>query len=82
MNHAQRRTIDKAYLEHNRNAKIVVTCNPSFWDGDFRTWEAMASGALVFVDQMHVPVAYPLIDGVHLIIYDNHDRETFRRKLR
>lgn len=82
VNHAQRRTIDKAYLEHNRNAKIVVTCNPSFWDGDFRTWEAMASGALVFVDQMHVPVAYPLIDGVHLIIYDNHDRETFRRKLR
>ena len=73
VNHAQRRTISRAYLDHNRNAKIVVTCNPSFWDGDFRTWEAMASGALVFVDQMHVPVAYPLLDGVHVVLYDNHD---------
>ena len=82
VNHAQRRTISRAYLDHNRNAKIVVTCNPSFWDGDFRTWEAMASGALVFVDQMHVPVAHPLVDGVHLIIYDNHDEGTFRAKLR
>ena len=32
-------------------AKIVVTCNPSHSEGDFRTFEALASGALVFVDE-------------------------------
>jgi len=35
-----------------REARIVVTCNPSHWEGDFRLFEAMLSGALVFVDEM------------------------------
>ena len=31
--------------------------------------EAIASGALIFVDRMFVPRPYPLIEGVHVIYY-------------
>jgi hypothetical protein len=36
-----------AYLELLAHAKVVVTANPSAWEGDHRTWEALAAGALV-----------------------------------
>jgi len=59
--------------------------NPADWEGDMRLYESLASGALVFVDQLHVP--YPeeashLIDGHHIIYYDNQDRMAFKEKLR
>lgn len=60
----------------------MVTCNPSNWDGDFRLWEAMGTGALVFVDESHTPVANPPIDGEHIVVYNNHDREDLVSKLR
>jgi hypothetical protein len=31
--------------------------------------EAMASGALIFVDRMFVPRPYPLIEGLHIVYY-------------
>ena len=31
-----RKTLDNSYFGLMRRAQIVVTCNPSFWDGDFR----------------------------------------------
>jgi hypothetical protein len=37
------------------STKIIVTCNPWRWEGDARTMEAMASGALVLVDRMLLP---------------------------
>ena len=82
VNHAQRKTISRQYLDINRRAKILVTCNPSNWEGDFRTWEAMASGALVFVDEMHVPIESPLRHREHVILYDTHDKVAFFKKLR
>lgn len=63
VNKGQRREINTAYMSAMRSAKIIVTCNPSSWEGDFRLWEAMASGALVFVDEMDTPMPHPLIDG-------------------
>ena len=36
--------------------------------------EAMASGALVFVDRMFVPRPYPLLNNVHVVYYDNNNR--------
>jgi len=81
VNHAQRKTISRQYLDINRRAHIVVTCNPSHWEGDFRLWEAMASGALVFVDQMHVPISHPLRHKQHLILYDTLDKPEFFRLL-
>lgn len=63
----------REYFRLLRRSRIVVTCNPSQWEGDFRTWEAFANGALVFVDRMYTPMTHPLVDGEHCIIYDASD---------
>ena len=63
----------KEYFRLMKRSRLVVTCNPSRWEGDHRTWEAFASGALVFVDRMFVPMIHPLIHYVHCIIYDVTD---------
>ena len=61
--------------------KIVVTSNPSGWEGDFRLMEAIASGAMIMVDTMHVPRPYPLIHGEHLIYYDDANLTDLYSKL-
>ena len=76
-----RQTVDASYFDLMRRAMVVVTCNPSFWDGDFRLFEALSSGALVFTDELHTPQPFPLVDGVHCVVYDNHDKADLRRKL-
>ena len=81
VNRGHRKTINSEYFEWHADAKIVVTCNPSFWDGDYRLYEAMASGALVLVDEIHVPLARPFVDGVHLVVYDNHNASDLEAKL-
>lgn len=63
----------REYFKLLRRSKIVVTCNPSRWEGDHRTWEAFASGALVFVDEMYTPMIHPLVGGKHCIFYDLSD---------
>lgn len=63
----------RGYFGLLKRSRIVVTCNPSRWEGDHRTWEAFANGALVFVDRMYTPMTHPLIDGEHCIIYDLSD---------
>lgn len=60
----------KEYFNLLKRSRIVVTCNPSRWEGDFRTWETFASGALVFIDRMYIPMKHPLVDGKHCIFYD------------
>lgn len=62
------------YFKLLRRSKIIVTCNPSRWEGDHRTWEAFANGALVFVDRMWTPLVHPLIDGKHCLFYDLSDK--------
>lgn len=62
------------YFRLLKRSKIVVTCNPSRWEGDHRTWEAFANGALVFVDRMLTPLVHPLIDGQHCIFYELSDQ--------
>jgi len=61
------------YFRLLRRSRIVVTCNPSRWEGDHRTWEAFANGALVFIDRMWTPMTHPLIDEKHCIFYDLSD---------
>lgn len=61
------------YFKLLKRSRIVVTCNPDPWEGDHRTWEAFANGALVFVDRMWTPMIHPLIDGIHCIFYDLSD---------
>ena len=64
----------KDYFRLLKRSRIVVTCNPGIWEGDHRTWEAFASGALVFVDRMYIPMAMPLFDEMHCIFYDLSER--------
>ncbi len=66
------------------DSKIVLHANPDWWEGDSRLWEAVGSGALVFVDRMSQPIAHPFVDGVHVIFYDPTDegmKELERRVL-
>ncbi len=63
----------KHYFRYLKRSRIVVTCNPSKWEGDHRTWEAFANGALVFVDRTLTPLVHPLVDGKHCIFYDLSD---------
>jgi hypothetical protein len=65
VDHGGRREIqNKNYLQTMREARVVVTANPTGWEGDSRTWEALASGALVMVDTLACPLPFPLIDKV------------------
>ena len=76
-----RNSIQNPYFNKMFHSKIVVTCNPSKWEGDYRTWEAIASGALVFVDRMLTPVINPLIDGKHIIFYNKFNLEELKKKI-
>ncbi len=62
------------YFKLLKRSRIVVTCNPSSWEGDHRTWEAFASGALVFVDKMYLPMIHPLVNYLHCIFYELSDK--------
>jgi hypothetical protein len=76
-----RHTIDRKYFHSMMTSKIVVTINPPNWEGDFRLWEALSSGALVFVDHMAIPQQYPLVGGEHVVFFDNHNRSDLWAKL-
>ena len=78
---AGRTVIDAGYLSTMRSAKIVVTCNPTGWEGDFRLFEALSSGALVMVDRMGTPYHHPLIDGEHVVFYDHTNKTDLLAKV-
>lgn len=77
----ERKGISMKYFQQMSNAKIIVTVNPSSWEGDFRLWEALASGALIFVDPLFVPHPFPLIHEEHVIYFSNQDQADLVRKL-
>eukprot|EP00615_Pteridomonas_danica_P000678 CAMPEP_0114335828 /NCGR_PEP_ID=MMETSP0101-20121206/5309_1 /TAXON_ID=38822 ORGANISM="Pteridomonas danica, Strain PT" /NCGR_SAMPLE_ID=MMETSP0101 /ASSEMBLY_ACC=CAM_ASM_000211 /LENGTH=557 /DNA_ID=CAMNT_0001467565 /DNA_START=442 /DNA_END=2116 /DNA_ORIENTATION=- len=83
VDHGGRREIqNKNYLQTMREARIVVTANPTGWEGDSRTWEALASGAMVMVDKLETPLPHPLLDKVHVVYYDSSDKEAFLTTLK
>ena len=73
----------REYFKLLKRSRIVVTCNPTKWEGDNRTWEAFANGALVFIDKIYTPMVHPLIDGEHCIFYEMSESglETLQGKL-
>ncbi len=81
INKASRTSVNRHYFELMHSAEIIVTVNPSDWEGDFRLWESMASGALVFVDPIFAPHPYPLIHGEHVIFFNNENRTDLWEKL-
>jgi hypothetical protein len=68
-----RTTIQMDYYKKMFHSKIVITCNPDNWEGDYRTWEALSTGTLVFVDKMKTPIVNPLINKKHVVFYDRND---------
>jgi hypothetical protein len=81
VNGASRPTISKDYFGSMHRAQIIVTANPSGWEGDFRLCESLASGALILVDQMYVPRPYPLVHDKHYVVYDNNNKTDLFEKL-
>jgi len=65
-----REVVDHGYQETLNKAKIIVTANPMKWEGDSRLYEALAAGALVFVDFLYTPMEHPLIHEEHVIFFD------------
>jgi hypothetical protein len=64
------------FLLAQKRCKVVFTAQPTHCEGDNRTWEAMASKALVFLDKTYQPMHNPLVDGVHCCKYDASDRSS------
>ena len=62
--------VNNAYIRDMLKSKIIVTCNPPNWEGDYRLFEALCSGALVFVDEMITPVKNSFENKVHLVYYN------------
>jgi hypothetical protein len=69
VNSASRTVVSTNYLDQMFRSRLIVTSNPSGWEGDFRLMEAFSSGALIFVDYMKVPRPYPLLEGKHIVYY-------------
>lgn len=76
-----RTTIQKDYYNKMFHSKIVVTCNPDNWEGDYRTWEALSTGALTFVDNMKTPIINPLINEKHVIFYNRNNLLELKKKI-
>ena len=62
---------------------LRLQANPSSWEGDFRLWESLLSGALVFVDKMKIldMMPYPFEHKKHLIFYDSTNQTEFNELL-
>ena len=70
------------YFEALRRSKIVIHCNPFPWEGDYRLYEAIAGGALVFSDAMGMPIQNPFVDQYHLMLYGLLNDRNLIQKLR
>ena len=66
---AGRAEAPRAYIDDLVRSKIVVTCQPFPWEGDWRLGESLASGALVIANTM--VDAYPgVINSVNVVLYN------------
>ena len=64
------------FLNLQNKCQIIFTAQPSHCEGDNRTWEAMASGALVFMDKTYHPMINPFEDKKHCFIYDASSKKS------
>ena len=81
LNTESRTVISRGYFGKMQTAKIIVTSNPSNWEGDFRMMEALGAGAAVLIDNMMVPRPHPLVAGRHIMYYDNQNKTDLFEKL-
>ena len=76
-----RQTIQIPYYEQILNSKIVVTCNPDGWEGDWRLFEALSCSPLVIVDEMLTPLYNRLDHEKHLVYYSKQNKEDLKNKI-
>lgn len=50
--HFLKRDFSDEYFGVMSKSKIIVNCNPDDWEGDYRLFEALTTGSLVFCDEM------------------------------
>jgi len=66
------------YMRLLGQTRIVFSAAPDGWDGDNRTWEALASGALCCLDVSSIAMPDPLEHGRHCLRYDARSRDSIR----
>lgn len=64
------------FLDLQSRCKVVLTAQPSHCEGDNRTWEAFASGALVVMDKYYYPHQNLPEDGKHCLVYDASNKDS------
>jgi len=74
-----RHFVNDKYINKLIDSKIIVTCNPSLWEGDYRLYEALISGAVVFVDEMKFKDGFA--DNENICFYDLNNLESLESKL-
>lgn len=65
--------INLDYFHKLQQSSIIISCNPDEWEGDYRLWESLVSGSLVFCDYIVTPVLHPLKHKKHLIFYNHNN---------
>lgn len=73
VNSASRPSISMQYFESMYKSQIIVTSNPSGWEGDFRLCEALATGALIFVDQVRVTETVSTVNRREVVQMNGRD---------
>lgn len=70
------------YMRLLGQTRIVFSATQDGWDGDSRTWEALASGALCCLDVSSIAMPDPLEHGRHCLRYDARSRDSIREVVR
>jgi hypothetical protein len=73
--------VSEEYIKMLKRTKIVVTCNPTGWEGDTRTWEALSNGCCVLVDKMFTPYNNKPYTWEHLVEYQIGDQYSLINKI-
>jgi hypothetical protein len=69
------------FLNLQKQCKIIFTAQPEPVEGDNRTWEAFATGSLVFRDVFYGYVPDVPRDGEHCVVYDASDRTSISKAI-
>lgn len=73
-----RKTVSEFYVESMLHYKIIVVAQRDNWEGHWRMFEAMVSGAMVIHDRM-LAVPLGLEENVNIVLFDN--MEDLKRKV-
>lgn len=70
------------YLQSLHQTKILFSAFPDPWDGDSRTWEAISSKALCFLDKSYIPTPHYFEDGRHCFFFDANDKVSIQNAVK